>query len=273
MTTKILVTGTQGFIGSNLLKKLVNNYNVMEINEDFFEKKNWIELLTYELDKYNPNVVFHVGACSNTLEKNVNYIMKVNFEFSKKISDWCSKKNVKLIYSSSAANYGDNNYFPSNLYAWSKYVAESYINLNGGLSLRYFNVYGPGEEKKGKMSSFIYQSLLSKTENKKRISIFPKKPMRDFVYIDDVVDANIHAMQNYDKLKGKYYEVGSGQSSSFEDILKIINLEFDYMLESEIPDGYQFYTCSNKKKWMSDWSPKYNLSNGIKKYINIIKKN
>ena len=66
---------------------------------------------------------------------------------------------MPIIYSSSAANYGSDGKLPSNLYAWSKYTAECYVNSNGGISLRYFNVYGPKEQHKGKMSSVIYQTI------------------------------------------------------------------------------------------------------------------
>ena len=72
-----------------------------------------------------------------------------------------------IIYSSSAANYGINNRYPSNLYGWSKYAAECYVVANGGIALRYFNVYGPGEEFKGNMASVAYQAYKTNKQNKK----------------------------------------------------------------------------------------------------------
>ena len=204
---KVIITGTKGFIGSNLKNEIISNYEIVEINEDIFDLPDWRE----EVSKYfldDIECVFHIGACSNTLEQNVNYIMLVNYEFSKYLMDISRFKGIPMIYSSSAANYGENGIHPSNLYGWSKYVAEDYVISNGGIALRYFNVYGPGEENKGRMASVAYQM----TEAKKRgedIKLFPKNPRRDFVYVKDVISANIYAFENFDFLKGRYYEVGS----------------------------------------------------------------
>lgn len=264
---KIIITGTKGFIGSNLKKELESKYEIIEINEDVFKNVNWRD----EVSKYfwlDIVGVFHVGACSDTLETDVNYMMLVNYEFTKHISDLCSTKNIPLIYSSSAANYGTNNEHPSNLYGWSKYAAEDYVRLNGGIGLRYFNVYGPGEENKGRMSSVAYQ-MSQKKLNGLTVYLFPKKPKRDFVYVKDIISANIYAFENFEFLNSKWYEVGSGESRPFEDVLKIMKLDFVYLDESVIPKGYQFYTCSNNKKWMKGWKPKYNLELGLQDYFNL----
>jgi ADP-L-glycero-D-manno-heptose 6-epimerase len=199
-------------------------------------------------------------------------MMKLNFEFTKILTDYCVKTNTKMIYSSSAANYGDNGKYPSNLYGWSKYVAEKYVISNNGIALRYFNVYGPGEEHKGRMSSVAYQSFI-KHRKHEECKLFPLKPKRDFIYVKDVVNANLYAEDNYVKLKGKFYDVGYGESRTFEDILDIMDIPFTYHEENKIPFGYQFYTCSNKILWMDGWEPKYNLENGLgeyKKYLQSI---
>jgi len=261
---KIIVTGTHGFIGSNLKKSLESKYEIIEINEDVFNNISWKD----EVSKYfwlNLHAVFHVGACSDTLETNVNYMMLLNYEFTKHIMDLCVSNNVPLIYSSSAANYGTNNEYPSNLYGWSKYVAEGYVISNGGIGLRYFNVYGPGEENKGKMASVAYQ-MSQKHKNNEDIKLFPKKPKRDFVYVKDVVDANIFALEHFGELEGEYYEVGSGEAMLFEDVLNHMGIDFSYHNDNIIPDGYQFYTCSNKNKWMTNWTPKWDLEKGINDY-------
>jgi ADP-L-glycero-D-manno-heptose 6-epimerase len=111
----------------------------------------------------------------------------------------CKSKNIPMVYSSSAANYGTNNEHPSNLYGWSKYAAEDYVINNGGIGLRYFNVYGPGEQNKGKMASVAFQ-MNEKRKNNEEIKLFPKSPKRDFVYVKDVISANIYAFKNYEKL-------------------------------------------------------------------------
>ena len=265
---KIIITGTDGFVGSNLKKELGSRYEILEINEDIFKTVNWRE----EVSKFfwmEIRGVFHIGACSNTLETDVNYIMLVNYEFTKHLTDLCISKNVPIIYSSSAANYGTNNQHPSNLYGWSKYTAEDYVISRGGIGLRYFNVYGPGEENKGKMASVAYQMTIAHREGKD-INLFPKNPRRDFVYIDDVVSANIHALDNYELQSGKYYEVGSGEARNFEDVLNTLKIPFSYHSEDSIPVGYQFYTCSNREKWMPGWTPKHNIEEGISKYYNYL---
>lgn len=264
---RILITGSKGFIGRNLASKLSDKYIITEINEDLFNNDNWHKLLDEELNRSELKVVFHIGAVSNTLEKDVNYMMTRNYEFTKRLVDFCVQKNLPIVYSSSAACYGINNEYPSNLYGWSKYIAEQYVILNGGIALRYFNVYGPGEEDKGKMASVAYQMWQNNLKGND-IKLFPGNPKRDFVYIDDVVYANIYAFENYDKLKSKYFEVGSGEARSFEDVLNTLQIYYSYTEESEVPKGYQFYTKSDNKKWMPGWEPKYNLESGLKMYKN-----
>lgn len=264
---KVIVTGNEGFIGGQLFKTLEQlGYETHGIDEKYFQQDNWIDFLLKKINDITPDVIFHVGACSDTLEKDVDYMMTRNYESTKIIMDWCKEKDVPMIYSSSAANYGINNKYPSNLYGWSKYVAEGYVISNGGIALRYFNVYGPGEENKGKMASVAYQMFI-KNNNNEDIFLFPKNPRRDFVYVKDIVDANIHAYNNYENLKGSYYEVGSGEARGFEEVLNNMNIKFQYTSEDVIPEGYQFYTCSDKSKWMNGWTSKWNLESGIKDYL------
>lgn len=264
---KYLVTGSKGFIGRNLINYL-SNKNIISFDDEIFNVNFWDKNLINYLDINNPDVIFHIGACSDTLESDVNFMMIRNYEATKILTDWAKKNNKILIYSSSAANYGENNNYPSNLYGWSKYVSEDYVISNGFIGLRYFNVYGPYEQHKNKMSSIINQVYFFNKKNpNKHFKLFLGNPKRDFVYVDDIISANIFAFENFINLKGKYYEVGFGESRMFEDILKILNIKFEYDLEKNIPKGYQFYTCSSKNKWMPNWKPKYNLENGIKKYL------
>jgi len=266
----VIVTGSRGFIGKSLSYKLERDgYNVLNIDDNYFNSLDWGKELLELLESSKYDAVFHVGACSDTLETNVDYMMTRNYESTKIIMDWCLKNNKPMIYSSSAANYGVNNLYPANLYGWSKYVAEGYVISNGGIALRYFNVYGPGEENKGKMGSVAYQ-MFQKNKKDEKIFLFPKKPQRDFVYVKDVISANIHALLNYDKLRGSYYEVGSGEVRTFEDVLNNMEITFGYTSEDLIPNGYQFYTCSNKLKWMNGWESEWNLEKGILDYKNYL---
>ena len=251
---KVLITGHKGFIGKNLSKKFNSFFG---IDENY--TKSELEL---KLDSIQPSVIFHVGACSDTQNKDVNYMMEKNYFSTKWIVDWCLKNNCKIIYSSSASVYGVNGNFPSNLYGLSKYLADDYVVRNGGISLRYFNVYGPGEEHKGKMASMIYQNF-----KKEDIHLFLNKPKRDFVYVDDVVDANLYALENYENLKGNWFDVGTSKSTTFEKVFSLLeNYNIKYLDIGEIPEGYQFKTKSNKKNWLPGWKPKYTLKKGINKY-------
>ncbi len=266
---KVVITGTKGFIGKNLLNEL-SDHEILEINEDIFDTENWYDEIIFKLNAFNPEVVFHVGACSDTLETNVNYMMTRNFEFTKRLASWCKSLGKKMIYSSSAANYGTNNEYPSNLYGWSKYTAEQYVILTGGIALRYFNVYGPLEAHKGKMASVAYQ-MLEKQKQGLEIKLFPNKPQRDFVYVKDVVSANIFAMNNYAENRGDWYEVGSGEARTFEDVLNILKIEYTYYNEKDIPVGYQFHTQSKPSNWLHDWKPKWNLESGLEDYLKLLK--
>ena len=98
------------------------------------------------------------------------------------------------------------------------------------------------------------------------IKLFPGSPLRDFIYIEDVISANRYADSNYDELTGKYYEVSTGIAHSFEDKLDIFGLKYSYAEASLIPGGYQFYTCGNPERWMPGWRPKYSLEAGVLEY-------
>lgn len=268
MMEQMLITGSHGFIGGNLYDYYNSGivYSVCGLDSEYLTYDDWDTRLINFLNEVKPKIIFHVGACSNTLEFNVNYMMIRNYESTKIITDWAKYHGAKLIYSSSAASYGTNNRYPSNLYGWSKYIGEQYVTQNGGIALRYYNVYGPGEEHKHEMASVAYQMYRKNKDGDEDVMLFPKSPKRDFVFIDDVISANVYALQHYDEFKGKYYDVGSGTARTFEDVLNNLEIPFTYTHENKIPKGYQFYTCSDVTKFMKFWRPKFSLEEGIIKY-------
>jgi len=253
----ILLTGSNGFIGKNIHKKLQHE-NVFCLEKGFMDNKDWL----VDLEKYvdDSDAILHVGAISDTMLKDPNEMLKYNYVFSKHLFDLAEKHNKKVIYSSSAANKGQTGN-PSNIYGWSKFITEQYglAKVKNFYALRYFNVYGPGEEHKGKMASVAYQAWKIGSFN-----LFPKKPERDFVFIDDVVDATLYPLLN-DVERG-VYEVGSGRAHTFEDVLDLMEIPFTYKNEKEIPSGYQFFTLSQPLLYIKGWEPKTDLKNGIKKY-------
>lgn len=264
---RILVTGSDGFIGRSICLHIEDKLGITPYKldlPDFYDYPDWSSRLLNIINEINPDVILHIGACSDTLEKRVNFIMELNYQSTKIISDWVSSKGKKLVYSSSASSYGTNNEFPSNLYGWSKYVAEGYVISNGGVGLRYFNVYGPGESHKGKMSSVALQ-MYEKFRSGNEIELFPGNPRRDFVYIDDVISANLYSIENYDSIKSDWYDVGSFDAKTFEDVLLNIGISnWKYTSPECIPTGYQYYTKANKQ--IPGWEPKYNLETGLKEY-------
>lgn len=267
---KICVTGDKGFIGRALKNELERlGYIVLGLESWIFDRVRWQDRLHEYLVNLSPDVVFHVGACSDTLSTDVNNMMKLNVESTHIISDWCQYKGIPFVFSSSASVYG-NGQHPENLYAWSKYMAEQYVTKCGGISLRYFNVYGMDERAKGNMASMIYQ-IFEKNKNGEEIKLFPNKPTRDFVYVKDVVSANIFAWKFYSQLKGSYYDVGTCESRSFEDICNALNVKYTYTSEENVPKGYQMFTEADQRKLMIGWHADYNLEKGIEDYLHALR--
>lgn len=268
--TKVCITGNNGFIGRALFNKIQElEYIPLGLEKWIFDRVRWQDRLHEYLVNLSPDVVFHVGACSDTLNEDVNEMMKLNVESTMIIADYCQFKKIPIIYSSSAACYGTKGH-PNTLYGWTKYLGEQYVTKCGGISLRYFNVYGMNESHKGKMASVAYQSYM-KNKQGEDVYIFPLKPMRDFVYINDVVSANLYAWQNYETLHGGMYEVGSGESRSFEDVLDIMNIPYKYSDQNIIPKNYQEYTSSDPKRYLKGWTPEWNLEKGLDNYLALLK--
>ena len=256
-----LLTGYRGFIGSNILQEL----QTRKIDVCLIDKEETDNNLRECID--SSDIVIHQGAITDTLNFNVYDMMNVNFAFSKRIFDAAVDQGKKIIFASSASIYKKHNDPPDpvNLYAWSKYCAEQYglalVKFSDVpfIALRYFNVYGPGEEHKGKMASVALQAF-----KQKHMDLFPCGPSRDFVFVKDVVSAVIHAMEN--DIPTGAYDVGTGDPRPFEEVCAYMKVPFDYLNGSAIPEGYQFYTCADKKKWMPGWTPKYKLEDGVTEY-------
>ena len=262
MSKKYLITGSSGFIGQNLLQEINKKYGACwAFEEEDLQDPNWRDHLENIIEKID--CIFHVGAVSSTDASDVNKVMFLNYEFSKILFDLAAKYDKKVIFSSSAAIYGKDG-IPCNLYAWSKKTAEEYglLKVKNFISLRYFNVYGPGENHKGKMASVANQAFYYP---KTFFKLLQGKPRRDFVYVKDVVDANIFAAEN--NIQSGVYDVGSGEANTFERCLELMDINYSYNTsDNAIPPWYQFYTCADKNKFLPNWKPEYNLEKGIKEY-------
>ncbi len=304
----IIVTGGAGFIGSNIVKGL-NNKGIDKIlivdnlsNANKHKNLNKIRFFDY-IDKNDFNIddflsknkieaIFHQGASSNTMEIDGKYMMKNNYECSKNTFNSCQKYNVRLFYASSASVYGngDNGFieqekceYPLNVYAFSKYQFDRYINQYFSqincqvVGLRYFNVYGPQENHKGKMASVAFH-MFNQIKNNESMKLFEGSEnfKRDFIYVDDVVSVNMFFYENPDKLG--IFNYGTEHAESFCEIANTIkekysNAKIEYI---KFPDSlkgkYQTFTESDVKKLRNIGydKPFITLKDGTLKYADIL---
>ena len=247
-----IVTGAAGFIGSKLVEAL-NRRGVTEIiavdnlqQSDRFRNLAGCEIADYmdqaefldELDTLEGAVeaVLHQGACSDTTESDGRYMMDNNYRYSKQVLEWCQDEEVPLLYASSAAVYGAGPEFreerrhekPLNVYGYSKFLFDQYVR--GMLQtrsaqvagLRYFNVYGPNEQHKGRMASVAFHAF-NQFRAEGRVKLFVGsggygngEQRRDFVHVDDVVGVNMWLLERRD-VSG-VFNCGTGRAQTFNDV-------------------------------------------------------
>jgi len=251
---KILLTGSKGFVGSRFLELMSDSYEIVTLDKDE------AHLLNASLLKEGIDCVFHIGAETDTISNNLQEIFTYNSLFSDNLIELSLSLNIPVIFSSSASLCGNGNNVPMNPYAWSKWVTENkWQGHHLFTALRYYNVFGIGEHNKDiKMTSVLYQYL-----HKDKFTLFDGRPKRDFVYVDDVVDANIYAFEN--KLHG-VFDVGTATARPFEDFAEIVGKEVQY-IQNPIKSQYQNYTCADERKFLTGWKPQYTLESAIKNII------
>jgi len=242
------------------------------------------------LKKYNFDYIFHQAAISDTRVYDQEVVMQTNVNSFYDILNIAKDNDAVLVYASSAATYGSlsspqtvGQESPENPYGFSKHmmdqIAYRFSNKNPNMTivgLKFFNVYGPREYYKAKTSSMVIQlghQILD--GNTPKLFESSDQILRDFIYIDDVVQANIKACSP--KING-VYNVGTGVPRSFQDIADILQNELGSNLGTEyFPNplkGYQMHTQANidsSKKYL-DFMPKYSLEEGFKDYISEIKR-
>ncbi len=249
---KVLVTGSEGFIGKNLCN---------------FLKAKGVEVEGYDikLSQRLPSIngidaIIHLGANSNTTEKDLDKILKENFEASCVFYQLCEANNIKFQYSSSASVYGNGTVFkedafcsPLNPYGLSKYFFDCWL-LNKkypAQGFRYFNVYGKHEDHKGSQASPIHKFTKQAKEDG-IITLFAgsEKMVRDFVHVDDVCEAHYRMLFSD---KSGVFNVGTGESVSFENLaIQIADKYSSHIKYIEMPEElrshYQYFTKADNQK-------------------------
>jgi ADP-L-glycero-D-manno-heptose 6-epimerase len=290
----IVVTGGAGFIGSAIVWKLnqLGKTDIIIVDElgqdekwknlvglkyeDFVHKNEFIEQVLDDVITYNIEAIIHMGANSSTTEKDADHLMTNNFHYTQELAKYCLEKNIRFIYASSAATYGDGslgfnddeskieNLRPLNMYGYSKQLFDLWARRNGALErivgIKYFNVYGPNEYHKGDMRSVVHKAFEQvRDTGKVRLfkSLNPKykdgEQMRDFVYISDAVDMTLYFLDRPDK--NGLYNVGAGKARTWNDLVKALfnalgkPLNIDYIdLPKHLAEKYQYFTEANLSK-------------------------
>ena len=261
--SRCIVTGAAGFIGANIIKGLnargINNIIAVDdlTQGDKFRNLADLQIIDYvdASDFYRNftnkiygkiDAVFHEGACSDTMEHNGKYMMDNNYRLSCELFAACLSQKTRLLYASSAATYGGSAVFqempqyelPLNVYGYSKLLFDQKLRHEIGskfektqtqvAGFRYFNVYGPREQHKGRMASVAYHQFHQFKKDGK-VKLFGAyggyaagMQVRDFIYIDDVVSVNLW-FYDHPEVSG-IYNVGTGRAQPFNDVaLAVIN--------------------------------------------------
>ena len=289
----IIVTGGSGFIGSNLIKALNrrDRRDIIVVDPLWEVRTKDYDVLGYLKPEEFIDVMedlfiecfFHLGAETDTTELDAYNVLIHNYIFSKRIAEFCIKNGIRFIYASSAATYGQGSFNdnqllkklqPLNLYGYSKHVFDLQMENKPVVGLKYFNVFGPGEDHKGKMRSMIAQ-MKEEISETGYVTLFKDgEQRRDHIYINDVVDMTLHFF-DHPHLNG-LYNIGTGFNYTFNEIadlvFKIFGLptKINYVeMPESLKSKYQNNTKADITKLRSSGYTKSvtPISDAIKDYI------
>lgn len=310
----IIVTGGAGFIGSALVHALNRrgciDINVVDIEDHPKKQKNLATLKFSNLispesfleqvlsgSLQGVDTLFHLGACTSTTETDLDFLNRNNFEFTRHLARFCLDRDIRFVYASSAATYGDGRQGysddvscletlkPLNPYGQSKQDFDVWAHQEGVLDrmvgLKYFNVFGPNEYHKEDMRSMVLKGY-EQIRDTGRIRLFKSyrneygdgQQVRDFIYVQDAVAMTLF-FQDHPEVNG-LFNVGTGQARCWNDLAKSIfdalnrdpEIEYIEMPES-IRDQYQYHTCANigKIRKAGYSNPTLSLEEAVHDYV------
>jgi ADP-L-glycero-D-manno-heptose 6-epimerase len=311
----IVVTGGAGFIGSAIVSRL-NQFDKTKIIivdelglddkwknlvplkfDDFIHKDDFISMIIERDLSFEITSIIHMGANSSTTEKDADHLFSNNYLYTKELATYCLEKNIRFIYASSAATYGDGSLgfdddenkletlHPLNMYGYSKQLFDLWAKRNGAfdkiVGLKYFNVYGPNEYHKGDMRSVVHKAFEQvRDTGKVRLfkSLNPKykdgEQQRDFIYIKDAVEMTLFFLDK-PNING-LFNLGTGKARSWNDLVTAIfkslsrPVSINYIdLPEHLREKYQYFTEANidKIKKAGFDIPIASLEDGVADYI------
>lgn len=290
----IIVTGGAGFIGSVFVWKLneegVDDILIVdELGEsekwknlvkrrfsDYLHKESFLEMVLADKVPFQVKTVVHLGANSSTTERDAEHLMRNNYLYSRALAVWAVRNDVRFVYASSAATYGDGaqgfsdedavtrTLRPINMYGYSKHLFDLGILKNElgekVAGVKFFNVFGPNEYHKGDMRSVVHKAFGEIRETEKVRLFKSYKPdypdggqMRDFIYVKDCVDVLWWLCRNPGV--GGIFNLGTGVARTWNDLARAVfsALDMEPQIEYvEMPEGlgdqYQYFTEARMEK-------------------------
>ena len=311
----IIVTGGAGFIGSSLVQRLneLGESKIIIVDDlgtdekwknlvplkfdDFVHKDDFISMVLDREFPFETDSIIHMGANSSTTEKDADHLFSNNYLYTKELAQYCLEKNIRFIYASSAATYGDGSLGfdddenklgllrPLNMYGYSKQLFDLWAKRNGAfdkiVGLKYFNVFGPNEYHKGDMRSVVHKAFEQvRDTGKVRLfkSLNPKykdgEQLRDFIYIKDAVEMTLFFLDKPNT--SGLFNIGSGKARTWNDLVtalfKAMNkpVKIEYIeLPQHLQDKYQYFTEANivKIKKAGFTTPTTSLEDGVADYV------
>ncbi|MFZ4402761.1 MAG: ADP-glyceromanno-heptose 6-epimerase, partial [Pseudobdellovibrionaceae bacterium] len=296
----IVVTGANGFIGSAIVWQFNQNQvtdivcvDSVPLNErpQLLQKRQYSHFLAKDelfsflnsTEAQKVSWIIHMGACSSTTEKNWDFLLENNTQYTEKIFQWCAKNNKNLIYASSAATYGDGSLGfddsldseilrPLNLYGDSKVLFDRWavkqsMTPKHWYGLKFFNVFGPQEYHKESMSSVAYKAF-HQIQKTGQLQLFKSyhpdykdgEQKRDFIYVKQITSWITQLMQL--QPQSGIYNMGNGQACTWLDLAGAVfsamnlPLKIDWLeMPLDLRNQYQYFTEASMKKWQGQNLP------------------